>query len=111
LRYGPGVAFLFFWGPEEYLMHRVHRCIASLCLTAALAAPVAVLAARATQEPDHDRNRVYDRDHKDYHQWDDHEKDAWGHFLGEKHRKDHEFTKASRREQSEYWNWRHGHPD
>jgi hypothetical protein len=92
-------------------MHRAPRLIASLCLTAALLAPVAAMAAPAAQDQDHDRNRVYDRDHKDYHQWDDHEKDAWGRFLTEKHRKDHEFTKASRKEQSEYWNWRHDHPD
>jgi hypothetical protein len=92
-------------------MDRAPRLIASLCLTAALLAPVAVMAAPAAQDQDHDRNRVYDRDHKDYHQWDDHEKDAWGRFLAEKHRKDHEFTKANRKEQSEYWNWRHAHPD
>jgi hypothetical protein len=92
-------------------MRRLHLCICSLCLTAALTAPVAVMASPAAQDQDHDRDRVYDRDHKDYHQWDDHEKDAWGRFLSEKHRKDHDFKKASKREQSEYWNWRHSHPD
>jgi hypothetical protein len=92
-------------------MHRAPRFIASLCLTAVLLAPVAVMAAPAAQDQDHDRDRVYDRDHKDYHQWDGHEKDAWGRFLAEKHRKDHEFAKANRKEQSEYWNWRHAHPD
>jgi len=54
---------------------------------------------------------VYDRDHKDYHNWDDHEQSAWGRFLAEKHRKDHEWAKADKKEQSEYWNWRHSHPD
>jgi hypothetical protein len=92
-------------GLEGYRMHCAHRYIASLCLTAALVVPVAIVASPAPQD------RVYDRDHKDYHQWDDHERDAWGRFLAEKHRKDHEFAKANRKEQSEYWNWRHAHPD
>jgi len=93
-------------------MHRATKFVASLFLTTALAAPVVTLAGPATQDQDnHDRDRVYDREHKDYHQWDDHEKDAWGRFLAEKHRKEHEFAKASRKEQDEYWNWRHSHPD
>ena len=93
-------------------MHRVTKFVASLFLTAALAAPVVTLARPAVQDQDnHDRDRVYDREHKDYHQWDDHEKDAWARFLAEKHRKDHEFAKASKKEQDEYWNWRHSHPD
>jgi hypothetical protein len=54
----------------------------SLFLVAALAAPVTVLAARATQE-DHERKRVYDKDHKDYHNWDDNENRARGRFLTE----------------------------
>jgi hypothetical protein len=95
-------------------MQRVHRFIASLCLTTALTAPVALTAAFAAQEQDHDRDheqRVYDRDHKDYHQWDDHEKGAWGRYLTENHKRDHDFQNASRKEQSQYWNWRHAHPD
>jgi hypothetical protein len=93
-------------------MHRASKFVASLFLTAALAAPVVTLAGPAAQDQDnHDRDRVYDREHKDYHQWDDHEKDAWGRFLAEKHRKEHEFAKASKKEQEEYWNWRHGHAD
>jgi hypothetical protein len=93
-------------------MHRATKFVASLFLTGALGAPVVTLGGPATQDQDnHDRDRVYDREHKDYHQWDDHEKNAWGRFLAEKHRKEHEFAKASRKEQDEYWNWRHSHPD
>jgi hypothetical protein len=90
-------------------MHRATMFVASLFLTAALATPVVTLAVPAAQ--DNHGDRVYDREHKDYHQWDDHEKDAWARFLAEKHRKDHEFAKASKKEQDEYWNWRHSHPD
>jgi len=40
-----------------------------------------------------------------------HENQQWGVFLSENHRKHHEYSKAKKREQSEYWNWRHAHPD
>ncbi|HEY2545031.1 MAG TPA: hypothetical protein VGI46_03105 [Candidatus Acidoferrum sp.] len=89
-------------------MHRASRYIASLFVTAALTAPAAIMAAPARQD---DRDRVYDREHKDYHRWDDKEDQAWKRFLAEKHRDDHEFAKASKKEQEEYWNWRHSHPD
>jgi hypothetical protein len=88
----------------EGSMKSAHRFMASLLLTGALVAPVAVVASPAAQD-------VYDREHKDHHKWDDHENEAWRRFLAENHRKEHEFAKANRHEQQEYWNWRHGHPD
>jgi hypothetical protein len=51
--------------------------ISSLLLTAALAAPVAVMATRGSQEASV-QVRVYDKNHKDYHNWDDNENRAWG---------------------------------
>ena len=89
-------------------MYRKKLIISSLFLSAALVAPMAITANAAPQSVS---VRVYDRDHKDYHKWDDHENEAWHRFLNENHRKEHEFAKANRREQSEYWNWRHAHPD
>jgi hypothetical protein len=91
-------------------MHRTHRYVASLFLTAALAAPVSMMAAPVPQEAGV-QVRVYDRDHKDYHNWDDHERHAWGIFLTDNHRHDHEYAHSNRKEQREYWNWRHSHPD
>ena len=91
-------------------MHLAYRYIASLFLTAALAAPVAIMAVPVPQEA-RDQNRVYDKDHKDYHNWDDNENRAWGQYLTENHKKSHEFSKGSKKEQSQYWNWRHAHPD
>jgi hypothetical protein len=95
---------------EDYNMHLSHRYIASLFLTAALVAPVAIMAAPAPQEANV-QLRFYDRQHKDYHNWDDNENRSWGHYLTQNHRNAHEFSKASRREQSKYWNYRHSHPD
>lgn len=91
-------------------MRFTHRYIGSLLLAAALVAPVAVLAAPARHD-DGVQVRVYDRHHKDYHNWDDHENNAWRIYLTNNHKKPHEFSKASKREQSNYWNWRHSHRD
>jgi hypothetical protein len=64
-------------------MHRGHRYfLSSLFLIAAIAAPSAIRAAARPQDngrqgdnhrDDKDRYRVYDRSHKDYHNWDDNE--------------------------------------
>jgi hypothetical protein len=91
-------------------MRFTHSYISSLLLAAALAAPMAVLATAAPND-DGVQIRVYDSHHKDYHNWDDHENKAWGIYLSNNHRKDHEFAKSSKREQAGYWNWRHAHPD
>jgi hypothetical protein len=90
-------------------MRLAQRVIASLFLTAALAAPVAIMAAPAAQE--HVTVRVYDRDHRQYHNWDDNENHAWGMYLDNNHRRHYEYSRASRRDQRNYWNWRHDHPD
>jgi len=91
-------------------MHLAHRYIASLFFAAALVAPVSVFAAPVPQEASV-QVRVYDRNHKDYHNWDDNENRAWGAYLTENHRKSHEYSRSNKREQSDYWNWRHSHPD
>jgi hypothetical protein len=101
---------LFSCSLEDYDMLIVHRYISSILLTTALLAPVSMLAAPKPQDASV-QVRVYDRDHKDYHNWDDHENAAWGRFIAENHRKDHEYAHADKKEQREYWNWRHSHPD
>jgi hypothetical protein len=88
-------------------MKKLNRYIAATFLTATLAAPAFLVTTCAAQD---DRG-VYDRDHKDYHKWDDHENAAWHRYIAEKHLQEHEFAKASSREQRDYWNWRHSHPD
>jgi hypothetical protein len=89
-------------------MPHTKRYIASIAFAAALASPLAILAIPQDASV---QVRIYDKDHKDYHNWDDKENRAWQRFLEEKHRKDHEFSKAEKKEQQEYWNWRHSHPD
>jgi hypothetical protein len=43
--------------------------------------------------------------------WDAKEDAAYRHYLEEKKIAYHEWSKASRREQRDYWAWRHQHPD
>ena len=78
--------------------------LASVFLAASFATPVLLQA--APQD-----GRYYDKHHKDYHQWDDHENNAWHRYLAENHHKEYEFSKAKRAEQERYWAWRHSHPD
>jgi hypothetical protein len=87
-------------------MKRLNSYSAAILLAATLAAPTVIVSAPAAQD-----DRVYDRDHKDYHHWDDHENQAWHRYLAEQHRQEHEFAKANKKEQEAYWNWRHSHPD
>ena len=91
-------------------MYHARRYVTSLFLAAALATPAAIMAMPKPQNASV-QVRVYDRDHKDYHNWDDHENQEWGIYLNANHKKPHEFTTANKREQANYWNWRHSHPD
>jgi Ni/Co efflux regulator RcnB len=110
-----------FWSWEEYDMQRGYRYLFSFfVLTAALAAPSAMNAAGKPQDngrqeehrrDDNDRNRVYDRDHRDYHNWDANEDHSFRVYLGERHREYRPFAEMKQREQRAYWNWRHRHPD
>jgi hypothetical protein len=55
--------------------------------------------------------KIYDRDHRDYHVWDDDEARA---YEGWRH--DHadfrvDFRKNSREQQRAYWKWRHEHSE
>jgi len=103
---------------EEVNRHDGYRYLfSSLCLTAALAVPSAITCAAARQDNGHqeehrnDDKRVYDRNHKDYHNWDDNEDRSYRVYLGENHREYHPFLELKVKEQNAYWNWRHHHPD
>jgi hypothetical protein len=109
---------------EDYNMHQGYRYLTSFFLAAALASPVAIAQQDDQRRGDDQRqqqdqnnrntenqNRVYDKDHKDYHNWDSNENRAWGQYQTEHHMNSQEFSKANNKEQSQYWNWRHAHPD
>jgi type III secretory pathway component EscR len=85
----------------------MRRYLSSLLLGAALCAPVVMYA----QDEHHDK-RYYDRERKDYHEWNEREERAYRHWLQEERRREyHPWEKARREEQREYWRWRHEHMD
>ena len=86
----------------------MRKLLASLMLSGVLLAP-AVMSAK-----DHDRDdhRYYDRAHRDYHAWNAGEERAYRHWVEqERHRPYRDWRKASKRDQQEYWRWRHDHMD
>jgi hypothetical protein len=95
-------------GTEDYLMRRRDRYISTLCLSAAMIAPALFVSQAKAQEV---QLRVYDRDHRDYHNWDDREDRSYRVYLGEQHRDYREYNHQNHRVQRNYWNWRHSHPD
>jgi hypothetical protein len=55
--------------------------------------------------------RVRDESHGDYHNWDRREDRAYRMYLVERHLEYREFARLDRRDQDDYWQWRHAHPD
>jgi Ni/Co efflux regulator RcnB len=86
------------------------RFIRSLLLAAAIAVPALVVAAAQAQQAGV-QVRIYDKEHRDYHHWDDHEDRAYRRYLTEEHRSYREFHRQHHKVQRHYWNWRHNHPD
>jgi hypothetical protein len=97
-------------------MYSGYRYLTSLVLTAALAAPVAMMAAASTQDRDdknqgqHENKRYYDKNHKDYHTWDSNEDHAYQRYQTE-HHETRAFVKLNTRQKTVYWGWRHENPD
>jgi hypothetical protein len=98
-------------------MHRGNRYISSLFLSAALMAPIGVKASAVPQDDrDHERHeqeerRVYDSDHKDYHNWDQREDEMYRRWLEARHETYVDFERLKHKEQREYWKWRHEHEE
>ncbi len=79
-----------------------------LFLSVALSVPLAL---QAQDHQDTQNKRVYDSAHKDYHEWNANEDQTYHQYLKDNHKKDHDWSKASKKEQTDYWNWRHQHPE
>jgi len=66
----------------------------------------------AQDRDDHDRReRYYDRDHRDYHQWNEGENRAWHRYWEEQRHEAIEWQRATEAQRAAYWRWRHAHPD
>jgi len=60
---------------------------------------------------DNHGKRYYDREHKDYHRWNDHENQAYRKYVEERHVEYRQWNRVRAPQQQEYWRWRHEHPD
>lgn len=89
-------------------MYRINRPFGSLLLSAALCTSVITTGCAVHGEG---RIRVYDGEHRDWHNWDDREEHQYRIYIGESHQDYREFNRLNDREKGEYWNWRHNHPD
>ena len=92
-------------------MRRINRCISLVLLAAAIVAPALLVVAGAKAQEASVQVRVYDRDHRDYHNWDDREDRAYRRYLVEQHRSYRAYHRQHYGRQRHYWNWRHSHPD
>ena len=95
-------------------MKAAYRYLGLIFLSGALTAPMTIQTSAAAQDDHRDEKkqaRVYDRSHKDYHNWDDNEDRSYRQYLGEQHKDYREYSKLNRNQQAGYWNWRHSHPD
>ncbi|MCU1258313.1 MAG: hypothetical protein JWO80_1198 [Bryobacterales bacterium] len=81
------------------------RYLSTFLMAAALTIPVAMKA------QDH-QQRYYDKTHKDWHEWNDTENQRYQQYQTERHvKQQHDFARAKKSEQQNYWKWRHEHGD
>ena len=61
------------------------------------------------EDRDHD-HRYYDREHRDYHEWNEREARAYHRYWQERHEREIAWERAKERQRRDYWRWRHEHP-
>jgi hypothetical protein len=88
----------------------MNRYITTVILAAAVAAPALVMATPRPQEGSV-QIRVYDRNHHDYHNWNDREDHAYRGYLEGQHRGYVTYEHQNHKVQNSYWTYRHNHPD
>jgi len=82
----------------------------SILLGAGLMLPL--VAQDRDRDDHHDRrDRYYDNDRKDYHEWNEGEQRAWHRYWEQQHRAAIDWQRAKEEQRREYWRWRHEHPD
>ena len=89
--------------------------MSSLVLIGSLAAPLALKAQdrddRQTRNNRNNNQRVYDRQHKNYHQWDGNETRTYQQWYAQNTngRPSRDYNRLSRKDQNAYWDYRHQH--
>ena len=89
-------------------MRKVFVLLLSSC---SLLIPVQLLAQHGYIPDQQHERRYYDRDHRDYHEWNEREERAWHRYWDERHRREIAWERAKERQRRAYWRWRHEHPE
>ena len=91
----------------------LRKTFSALTVIAALGASALLPATASAQDRDHERQvqerRMYDRTHRDYHNWNGDEDRVYREYLRERHRRYLAFSRMNGRQQRAYWQWRHEH--
>jgi hypothetical protein len=89
------------------------KTFSALTVIAALGASALLPATASAQDRDHDRQqherRMYDRTHRDYHNWNGDEDRVYREYLESHHRRYVQFSRMNKKQQRAYWQWRHDH--
>jgi len=84
-------------------------------LSAALLVPAFPQEHRSDERREEQRRenarRYRDAKHKDEHEWNNREDQAYRIWAQENHRKYNDFSRLGSRDQQSYWDWRHNHSD
>jgi outer membrane biogenesis lipoprotein LolB len=90
----------------------MRQTLTGLFVAAALLLPNCLLAQhRDDDRRDHpDEHRYYDKKHKDYHEWNDHESQAYRMYQQDHHNRV-DWDRANEHQRNDYWKWRHNHSD
>jgi hypothetical protein len=98
----------------------MYRYLNVFILSAALMGPATLIAQdrdrqdrerQGQQDTNQQAKRYYDKNGKDWHDWNDNENNAYRRYQQDHHKAGNDFAKASSREQAAYFKWRHAHPN
>lgn len=85
----------------------MRNTFSALALVAAFVSPV-LISSTAQAQPGVEL-RIYDKNHKDYHNWNGDEDRMYRQYLTDHHRKYRDFKRQNAAQQRAYWQWRHTH--
>ena len=87
----------------------MRKTLSAFALVAAFGATALIPATASAQDHDRREHRVFDRDHRDYHNWNRDEDRRYRNYLAEQHRRYRAYARLNKKQQREYWKWHHDH--
>ncbi len=85
--------------------------LSSLVVGITLLAPVAVFAQDHDRRDSQQTQRYYDRQNKDWHEWNGNENNYYQRYSQQNHVNNKDFKRLSKRQQDQYFRWRHQQHD